>query len=137
MNTLLEPIYSGHDVLEVARIDQVTLANWLRRGLLDRLGTTVKPEGKRRKYSALDILTITAEAQLAFLGIAQNARNETRISEHVAGKCMQLLTGAILPGNIDNFRYVTVEAPAHNLGVKVVIDCKQIADYVKKELEAQ
>jgi hypothetical protein len=114
--------YTATDVLSVAKISHTDLQNWLRYGLLDRLGVPRPAEGWRR-YSLLDVLTIAAEAQLAFLGIAPAARNDMKVAETIAARCMALLCR--LP--LDPVLRFTFPA---SMGVEITVNCQKLADDV-------
>lgn len=68
MKTIYDTIYSGEEVIQVVGCTRTNLANWLRRGLLDRLSTE-KEYGKHRRYSASDMMTVAAMNQLVQLGM--------------------------------------------------------------------
>lgn len=124
----LTPKYTPGDVLDVAKIDHTTLSNWLRRGLLDRLGAT-RPEGSWLKYSLLDVITITAEAQLAFLGITPRARQETHMAEHISARCMALINRLPLEHRL------IFTSPGN--AAKITVDCRQLADEVLSALHTK
>jgi hypothetical protein len=158
MLNLIDPIFSAEDVMRIANIDRATLANWLRRGLLDRLNSDKEP-GKHRRYSAADVLIVAAEAQLAELGIRPSAVNDCA-AERIMSNCVHRYSsengmwGETRPEFEDMYRWLAVhfdpdyqmricdEIPSPEYlaqfprGVRILIDCHAISDAVMDQLEA-
>lgn len=66
---LMFPEYTLGDVLEVTGLTKATLLNWLNRNLI-MLSTEHNPGyGRRRLYTALDILSISVAQKLSTLGL--------------------------------------------------------------------
>ena len=118
----LTPQFSASEVIAIARISHNTLQNWLRRGLLDRLGAT-RSEKAWTIYTLLDAITITAEAQLSFLGVSPKARAKSSMAEKITARCHALINGLPLDRHL-------MFTSSHDLGATLIVDCKQLADEV-------
>ena len=125
-----DPQFSATDVIALAKINHTTLQNWLRHGLLDRLGTT-RPESGWLKYSLHDALIIVAEAKLSAMWISPTARNKTRMAEQIATRCM-----ALISGQPEERHLVFFGSPDLDEGtIEIVIDCQKLADDVLAALQ--
>lgn len=158
MMNLEIPIFTGQDVCRIARIDMQTLANWLRRGLLDRLHSS-RAAGQHRRYTAVDVLTIAAAAELHRLGLTPSAAyRQDRFASLILSNAAHRyhsrkgVWGEIRPGTEDMYRWLVIveqdgfmdwttcshpeqvmQATAR--GAAIVVDCHAISDHVTTELE--